>query len=397
MAGGGGGTLNKLFPGYKDKIWVRMPREWRLFLIRRAHKNFEKEWHAASVVANKRMQWYHKNVYEPLKPSYENRLPSVDYKRQRERGTLVEGRDMYIPDEKSQKRLYNFFEPYDNKEQENRQKHQYYDLKFGLLAFGAAWLIYDYMQSRPIVWCMEKEPPHPPHYPFWFKSILHSHDIPSCRRGYEVYRQVCATCHSMEQLHFRHLVNEILPEKRVKQIASSYDVEDGPNDQGDMYTRPGILTDAFPNPYPNEEAARYANAGAYPPDLSYISASRHRGPDYLMALLVGYRDPPEGVALRPGLYYNTWFAGGAIAMPPPLMDDMVEYEDGTPATVSQMSKDVINFLTWATEPIHDERKLMGLKALFGSIVGAALITVWHRTFFISYLTRRIDFGKIKHM
>merc|ERR1719181_1239769 len=219
--------------------------------------------------------------------------------------------------------------------------------------------------SNSPVRCDDKDPIHAPRYPFWVKSIFHAHEIPSVRRGYEVYRQVCATCHSMKQLHFRHLVNQVYPEKRMKQFAASHDVIDGPNDQGEMFERPGILTDAFPSPYPNEEAGRYANGGALPPDLSVYTTAKHEGVDYIFALLTGYREPPAGMELRSGLYYNTYYPGGAIAMPPPLSDGQVEYEDGTPATTSQMAKDVVQFLAWASEPTHDERKVLGLKGLSG--------------------------------
>mmetsp|Transcript_28579 Transcript_28579/g.62351 ORF Transcript_28579/g.62351 Transcript_28579/m.62351 type:complete len:278 (+) Transcript_28579:84-917(+) len=242
--------------------------------------------------------------------------------------------------------------------------------------------------------CDDKDPPHPPRYPFWFKSIFHSHDIPSVRRGYEVYRQVCATCHSMKQLHFRHLVNQVYPEKRMKQFAAGYDVVDGPNDQGEMFTRPGILTDAFPSPYPNEEAARYANGGALPPDLSVYTSAKHEGSDYVFAVLSGYRDPPAGIACRDGLYYNTYYPGGLIAMPPPLgSDNLVDYEDGTPSTKSQMCKDVVHFLTWAQDPSHDERKLVGLKGAAAFGLAASMYGFWYRTYWITFKTRRFDFVK----
>jgi len=242
--------------------------------------------------------------------------------------------------------------------------------------------------------CDDKDPPHPPRYPFWIKSIFHAHEIPSVRRGYEVYRQVCATCHSMKQLHFRHLVNFVLPEKRMKEIASSYDVVDGPNDEGEMFTRPGILVDAFPSPYPNEESARYANGGANPPDLSVYTTAKHEGLDYIFALLLGYRDPPAGIEVRDGLYYNVYFPGGLIGMPSPLHSDgLVDYEDGTPCTKSQMAKDVVNFLCWAAEPAHDERKLIGLKAMSACFVGTFIVGFWYRSMWIGFKTRRIDFTK----
>ena len=149
----------------------------------------------------------------------------------------------------------------------------------------------------------------------------------------------------------------------MKQIAASYDITDGPNEEGEMFQRPGILTDAFPSPYPNEEAARYANNGAYPPDLSLIVKARHGGPDYLFALLTGYKDPPAGVPARETQYYNPYFSGGWIGMPPPLADGAVDYDDETPATSSQMAKDISIFLAWTSEPEQDERKLMGIKVM----------------------------------
>jgi len=198
----------------------------------------------------------------------------------------------------------------------------------------------------------------------------------------------------MKQLHFRMLVNQVYPEKYMKTMAAQYDVVDGPNDEGEMYTRPGILNDAFPSPYPNEEAARYANGGANPPDLSVYTTAKHEGVDYIFALLLGYRDPPAGIEVRDGLYYNTYFPGGLIGMPPPLhSNELVEYEDGTPCTKSQMAKDVVMWLTWASEPTHDERKLMGLKAGFASALGLACAVVWYRAHWIGFKTRRIDFVK----
>lgn len=249
---------------------------------------------------------------------------------------------------------------------------------------------------RTPVSCDGKDPPHPPYHAIWHKGWACGHDIPSVRRGYEVYRQVCSTCHSMKFKSFRQLTNQVYPEARVKQIASSYDVWDGPNEEGEMFQRPGILTDAFPLAYPNDEAAAYSNGGAIPPDLSIFTAARHEGVDYTYSLLTGYRDPPYGIHLRAGLYYNSYFPGGAISMPPPLTEDgQVDYEDKTPSTISQMALDVTNFLTWATEPTHDERKILGLKMVSAMCVGAVACGYWNRAYFIAYKTRRIDFTKVR--
>lgn len=180
----------------------------------------------------------------------------------------------------------------------------------------------------------------------WFDAF----DTAAIRRGHQVYQQVCAACHSMNFIHFRDLVGVCYTEAEAKAMAEEIEVVDGPNDQGEMFERPGKLSDPFPSPYANEEAARYANGGAYPPDLSLITKARHNGQNYIFALLLGYRTPPAGVTMREGLYYNPYFPGGAIAMPKMLVDEGVEYDDGTPATESQMAKDVVTFLAWASEP-----------------------------------------------
>ncbi|XP_019168205.1 PREDICTED: cytochrome c1-2, heme protein, mitochondrial isoform X1 [Ipomoea nil] len=215
-----------------------------------------------------------------------------------------------------------------------------------------------------------------PNYPWPHKGILSSYDHASSiivwvfffmhriRRGHQVYQEVCASCHSMSLVSYRDLVGVAYTEEEVKAMAAEIEVVDGPNDEGEMYTRPGKLSDRFPQPYANEAAARFANGGAYPPDLSLITKARHNGQNYVFALLTGYRDPPAGVSIREGLHYNPYFPGGAIAMPKMLNDGAVEYEDGTPATEAQMGKDVVSFLTWAAEPEMEERKLMGFKWIF---------------------------------
>ncbi|KAK1322943.1 hypothetical protein QJS10_CPA02g00074 [Acorus calamus] len=184
------------------------------------------------------------------------------------------------------------------------------------------------------------------------------------RRGHQVYQQVCASCHSMGLISYRDLVGVAYTEEETKAMAAEIEVVDGPNDEGEMFTRPGKLSDRFPQPYSNEQAARFANGGAYPPDLSLITKARHNGQNYVFALLTGYRDPPAGVSIREGLYYNPYFPGGAIAMPKMLIDGAIEYEDGTSATEAQMGKDVVTFLSWAAEPEMEERKLMGFKWIF---------------------------------
>uniref|UniRef100_A0A4W3KF16 Cytochrome c1, heme protein, mitochondrial n=1 Tax=Callorhinchus milii TaxID=7868 RepID=A0A4W3KF16_CALMI len=209
---------------------------------------------------------------------------------------------------------------------------------------------------------------HPPNYPWSHNGLLSSLDHASIRRGYEVYKQVCSACHSMEYLAFRNLVGVSHTEEEAKAIAEEYEIVDGPDENGEMFTRPGKLSDYFPKPYANSEAARAANNGALPPDLSYIANARHGGEDYVFTLLTGYCDPPAGISLREGLYYNPYFPGQAIGMAPPIYDEILEYSDGTPPSMSQIAKDVCTFLRWSSEPEHDQRKRMGLKMLMFSLI-----------------------------
>ncbi|KAK7873773.1 hypothetical protein R5R35_005769 [Gryllus longicercus] len=211
---------------------------------------------------------------------------------------------------------------------------------------------------------------HPPKNPWSHNGVFSSLDHASIRRGYEVYKQVCAACHSMRFIAYRNLVGVSHTEAEAKAEAEEVQVQDGPDENGNMFMRPGKLSDYFPNPYPNEEAARAANNGAFPPDLSYITLARHGGEDYVFALLTGYCDAPAGVVLRDGQYFNPYFPGGAISMAQALYNEVLEYTDGTPPTASQLAKDVCTFLKWAAEPEHDDRKRMVLKALY--IFGALL-------------------------
>lgn len=218
-----------------------------------------------------------------------------------------------------------------------------------------------------------------------------SYDYASIRRGFQVFRQVCATCHSLNKVPFRTLVGVTHTEEQIKKIAESYEVTDGPNDTGEMFQRPGKLSDQFPSPYRNEEEGRSANNGAYPPDLSLMVKARHDGIDYIVALLTGYVEPPAGKVMLPGLHYNPYFPGGAIAMGKQLSDGQVEYEDGTPATETQMAKDVATFLAWVSEPEHDERKKSGLQFMLAVGVGLVLSGFYKRFRWSIFKTRKITY------
>ncbi|KAF8936975.1 cytochrome c1 [Dissophora ornata] len=204
---------------------------------------------------------------------------------------------------------------------------------------------------------------HAPVYPWEHKKNLATFDHAAIRRGYQVYKEVCAACHSLDRIAWRNLIGVSHTEAEVKAMAEEFEYADGPNDVGDMFQRPGKPSDYMPRPYANDEQARAGNAGALPPDLSLMIKARHGGADYVFSLLTGYQDPPAGVEIREGLNFNPYFPGGAIGMARVLFDGVVEYEDGTPATTSQMAKDVTVFLSWAAEPEMDERKKMGMKAL----------------------------------
>jgi ubiquinol-cytochrome c reductase cytochrome c1 subunit len=222
-------------------------------------------------------------------------------------------------------------------------------------------------------------------------GFFSSFDHASLRRGYEVYRQVCSTCHSMKFVAFRHLVGHTHTEDQAKAIARSFEIKDGPNDEGEMFTRPGKLSDFIPGPYPNDEAARFSNNGALPPDLSCVAKGRHGNEDYIFSLLTGYRDPPTGITLRSGSYYNPYFPNGVIGMAPPLSDGQVQFEDGTYASVSQAAKDVAAFLAWASEPEIDDRKRLGVKYLTALTMIMGGVIYWKRFRWSGTKSRRISF------
>ncbi len=207
-----------------------------------------------------------------------------------------------------------------------------------------------------------------------FQGVFGTFDRAAIKRGFQVYSEVCASCHSLRLVSYRHLGSVGFGEDEVKAIAAEIEVEDGPNDEGDMFTRPGKPSDRFASPFANEQAARAANNGAFPPDLSLITKARKRGPDYLHALLTGYaEEAPEGVEVMEGMNYNTYFPGFQIAMAPPLDDEAVEYADGTEATLDRHSRDVVTFLAWAAQPELEERKRLGVKVLLFLIVLTAML------------------------
>ncbi len=209
-----------------------------------------------------------------------------------------------------------------------------------------------------------------------FKGLFGKFDRASLQRGYQVYTEVCAACHSMKYLSYRNLAEEGGPEFSVEQakaIAASFEVVDGPNADGEMFTRPAKLSDKFVMPYENEKAAQAANGGAYPPDMSVLVKARGGGVDYIYSLLQGYEEAPTGVTLDEGVHYNKFMYGNKIKMAAPLSDGIVEYGDGTVASVEQMSKDVTSFLMWAAEPHLEARHQMGFKAIIYLIILTTLV------------------------
>jgi cytochrome c1 len=236
-----------------------------------------------------------------------------------------------------------------------------------------------------------------------FSGPFGTYDPAQLQRGFKIYREVCSNCHSLKLLAFRNLADPGGPgftEPQAATIAATFQVTDGPNDEGQMFQRPGKISDYFPPPFPNEQAARAALGGKLPPDMSDLAKARsyewgfpqfifdaflmyqEDGPDYIHAILNGYVDPPAGFVLPPGGQYNEYFPGGAIGMPKPLTDGQVEYTDGTPTTVDQYGRDVAAFLMWAAEPTLDARKRLGFQVMVFLIVFTGLLyftkkKVWH--------------------
>jgi cytochrome c1 len=238
--------------------------------------------------------------------------------------------------------------------------------------------------------------PQPPRQKWSFAGAFGKYDRAQLQRGFKVYREVCQNCHGMTLLSFRNLAEAGGPGFSAAQaaaVAAEYKIKDGPNDAGDMFERPGRPADRFPSPFPNENAARAANGGAYPPDMSVIAKARtyergfpwfvfdalpftqyqEHGPDYIHALMTGYAQAPAGMTMPAGMNYNKFFPGHMIGMPPPLQEGQVTYDDGTKGTIDQYGKDVSAFLAWAAEPHMEARKRIGLQVMLFLILFAGLV------------------------
>ncbi|MEM9472708.1 MAG: cytochrome c1 [Pseudomonadota bacterium] len=245
---------------------------------------------------------------------------------------------------------------------------------------------------------------------FSFEGVFGHFDRAQLQRGFLVYKQVCSACHSLNQMSYRNLSQPGGPElsaEEVKAVAAEYTVMDGPDSEGEMFERPALPADKFASPFPNREAAMAANGGAYPADLSLITKKRegfhypwyvspfiklvkgNGGPEYVRAVLMGYQDPPAEAAkdAPEGRYYNPYFVAGPwISMAPPLSEDIVEYADGTKASVEQMATDVSAFLTWAGEPKMEQRKSMGFQVVLYLVILSILL----------FLTKKRVWGREPH-
>lgn len=217
-----------------------------------------------------------------------------------------------------------------------------------------------------------------------FEGVFGTFDREAVKKGGQIFFEVCAGCHSMNLMSYRNLVDIGWTEEEAKEIAAAYEVEDGPDEEGEMFMRPARLSDRFVSPFPNEKASRYANGGAYPPDLSVITKARVGGPDYIYSLLVGYKDEaPEGIEMAEGTNYNEYFPGHQIFMAAPLYGETVEFPDGSSGTLEEEAAYIVNFLSWAAEPELEERKSLGIKVMLYLILLTAMLyalkrRIWNR-------------------
>jgi ubiquinol-cytochrome c reductase cytochrome c1 subunit len=219
-----------------------------------------------------------------------------------------------------------------------------------------------------------------------FDGVLGKFDKQQLQRGFQVYKEVCAACHSLNYLAFRNLQDIGYSEDQVKVIAGEYQVQDGPDESGDMFDRPGRPSDLIPKPFANEMLARAANGGALPPDLSLMTKAREDGPNYVFSLMMGYTEPPAKFEVMPGMAYNAFFPGHQIGMPQQITDDRVAYADGTKASAEQISTDVTAFLHWVAEPKLEVRHATGIRV----VLFALLFTV------LAFLYKRRLWAKLEH-
>jgi ubiquinol-cytochrome c reductase cytochrome c1 subunit len=250
--------------------------------------------------------------------------------------------------------------------------------RLALTLIGAGLLL------APAAYAQEDNTPPLPRPGWSFDGPFGTYDRAALQRGFQIYQEVCSNCHSLSLVTYDDLGPDGpggglgFTEDQVKAIAAQKEVTDGPNDQGDMFQRPARPSDHFVPAFPNDQANRAAHNGALPPDQSLIVKERGgglgalpwaaSGPDYVYGILTGFKDPPAGEAMPENSYYNLYFPGHHIAMPPPLSDDVVTYADGTKATVAQEAHDVVTFLTWAAEPTLEDRKRNGAKVLIFLVV-----------------------------
>jgi cytochrome c1 len=237
--------------------------------------------------------------------------------------------------------------------------------------------------AGPALAAGEAKHPHAPEEGWSFSGVFGHYEDETLQRGFHVFESLCSTCHSLDYVAFRNLAEPGGPGftmDQVRAIAAQYQVPTGPNEFGEILdefglplTREATPADRFPAPYPNAEAARAAQGGALPPDLSLITKARVNGPSYVYSLLTGFEDAPEGTVMQPGMNYNPYFSNGQIAMAAPLYEGALEYADGTEATVEQMAYDVTNFLMWAAEPKLEKRKRLGFQVMLFLAFLAALL------------------------
>ena len=257
--------------------------------------------------------------------------------------------------------------------------------------------------AGPALSATTKEEPRDVHWSS--EGPLGKFDQAQLQRGYKVYHDVCSSCHAMSLLSFRNLGEKGGPffdpkypnannNPRVKSLAKDYQYDDIDSETGDVIKRPGTAADRFPKPFPNEPAARASNGGALPPDLSTMAKAREGGPAYIYSILTGYKAPPSKMTVPAGKYYNPYMPGdmgsfwsgdpasvpegGFIAMPPPLADGKVTFDDGTKSTVNNQAMDVAAFLTWASDPKAEERKAFGVAAVIYLLIFSVLLWFSYR-------------------